>query len=525
MANRILSAAGLRQRFGEVVRGVAHRAIQAAYTPPRVPGVGASPSWFKLPRDGKAQEVLKSKDALFGRTTYQLGPTPSYISTYPGSGLTPERIGAIFNEVLVAGYMLNKACLDEQVLLRDGHMAAVDRSRRVDVVSCDFSLNPADDTDLAQQVADYDEAWLQSVDRFGPAMYELLYANLAGYAVEEAIYEPKAVKFGTCLGGKNTHILVEGVHPRQFDWVSNKHTRFDVETDELLLDLGSGSFVGLPEHKFLQHVVPGDFQKRRRGYMYQAIWLHLLKHAAMARWGVVLDIWGIPVPYGIADKTLWQDETRKAEMRQVLINMGLGKPALFTDDFEIVNSPEVSAGDARGMHAALIGWANQEMSKLIQGETLTTELGGVGSYNASETHAKVKESIVSMDERALSDTLRTFIRAVNKLNIGPLSKALGASPEEILRVTPVPYWRIERAVTPQIGLQMINTAVNDLGLEIAAGPVMRRYGFPKARSAKDVIRGKTEIIQKGAVAADTMTAGSGGADNPEPEKPNNGDSV
>lgn len=504
----IFSAAGLRQRAGEVARGVARRAIQAAYTAPRVPGIGNFPAWFKLPRDGKAQEILRSKEALFGRASYQLGPTPSYISTYPGSGLTPERIGAIFNEVLVAGYMLNKACLDEQVLLRDAHMAAVDRSRRVEVVGCDFSLEPADDTDLAQQVADYDEAWIKDTDRFGPAMYELLFANCAGYACAEAVYEEKACKFLTKVGDKHTHLVVDGVHPRQIDWVSNKHTRFDVQTDELLLDCGNGSFVSLPDHKFLQHVVPGDFQKRRRGYMYQAVWLHLLKHAAMARWGVVLDIWGIPVPYGIADQALWQDETRKAQMRQILINYGLGVPAIFTDDFEVKPSPEVSAGDARGMHAALIGWANQEMSKLIQGETLTTEIGNVGAFAATETHAKVKESIVSMDERALSDTLRIFIRAVNRLNVGALSRALGASPDEILRVTPVPYWRIERAVTPQVGLNMIDMAVNKLRLPVAAGPIMRQYGFPKARSTKDLIKGQTEIIPEGATSANTMEAGA-----------------
>jgi phage gp29-like protein len=490
------------------VRGVAHRAIQAAYTAPRVPGVGAFPAWFKLPRDGKAQEILKSKEALYGRATYSLGPTQSYISTYPGSGLTPERIGSIFNEVLVAGFMLNKACLDEQVLLRDGHMEAVDRARRVAVVGRDFSLEPADDTELAQQVADYDEAWLREVDRFGPAMHELLFANLAGYAIEEAVYENKAVKFGTKVGETHTHLTVEGPHPRQFDWVSNKHTRFDVNNDELLLDCGNGNFVGLPDHKFLQHIVPGDFQKRRRGYMYQAVWLHLLKHAAMARWGVVLDIWGIPVPYGKLDQSLWQDERRKAESIEFLRGAGKGQSFLTTDDFTIEEAFKTSAGDARGMHAAMIGWVNQELSKLIQGETLTTELGGVGSYNASETHAEVKESIVAMDERALSDTLRGFLRAVNRLNAVALSKALNAPPEEILRVTPIPYWRIERAVTPQVGLNMIDLAVNKLRLPIAAGAVMRQYGFPKARSAKDLIKGQTEIIPEGATSANTMEAGA-----------------
>ncbi len=44
------------------------------------------------------------------------------------------------------------------------------------------------------------------------------------------------------------------------------------------------------------------------------------------------------------------------------------------------------------MHAAIIGAINLELSKLIIGSTLTTEVSGTGSYNASETHASTKEA-------------------------------------------------------------------------------------------------------------------------------------
>jgi hypothetical protein len=516
---------GLRDRAGEVLRGVARRAIEFAYSPPAVPGVGSGRPWFNLPRDKGAESALHSREALYGRATYRLGPVQSYISTYPGSGLTPERIAAIHNEVLVVGYMLNKACLDEQILLRDAHLQAVDRARRVDVTGCDLSFEPADDSKLSQQLADYDETWIRDIHRFGSACYELLFANAAGYALEEAVFEERDVQVLTEIDGKPQHVTISGPHPRQLDWVSNKHTRFDVEKDELLLDAGNGSFFSLPEHKFLIHVVDGDFQKRRRGYMYQAVWLHLLKHAAMARWGVVLDIWGIPVPHGKLDQQLWQDETRKAESRAILRDAGLGKPFLTTDDFEIEKAFELSSGDARGMHAALIGWANQEMSKLVQGETLTTELGGVGGYNTSQTHADVKEAIVQQDALALASSVRAWIKAVHELNMPAICKAFGARPEQIRRMTPIPYWRIARAVTPQVGLDMVAKAVNELRLPVSLGATMRQYGFPRARTVGDQIKGQTEVIPKGAKAADTITAGDGAADNPEPEKNTDGNRI
>lgn len=490
-----------------------------AWSPPLVPGVGNNPAWFIRPRDVTAQQILNSREAMYGRATASLGPVQNYISTYPGSGLTSERIAAIHNEVMVAGYMLNKACLDEQILLRDAQIETVDRAVRVDVVGREFALEPADDSELAKQLVDFDETWVRDIDRFNPAMYELLFGNAAGYALQEAIYEEREIQVLTHVGGKQQCITFTGPFPRQFAWVSNKHTWFDVARDEVpRLDCGNGKVVELPEHKFLTYICPGSFQTRRRGYMYQAVWLHLLKHAAMARWGVVLDIWGIPVPYGIADRALWQDETRKAEMRTILQNYGRGVPALFTDDFEMKEGPLTTAGDARGMHAALIGWANQELMKLIQGETLTTELGGVGGYNTSETHADSKEAVVRMIELCLSDCLRSFVRAVNLLHMEQLCRVYGCKPNEILRRTPRPTWRIERAVTPQVSLNMLDIGVNKLNMSIDQGWAMRKYGWKAARNEGQRIKGQTEIIPKGAAAAATVVAGDGDANNPEPPR-------
>lgn len=513
------SAQGLRSRAADALRAGLTAAQKFAWSPPLVPGVGNNAAWQGRQKDLAAQQILNSRDAMYGRATAQLGPVQNYISTYPGSGLTPETIARIHNEVMVAGYMLNKACLDEQILLRDAQIETVDRAVRVDVIgnSDKFSMEPADDSELARQLVDFDDTWVRDIDRFNPAMYELLFGNAAGYALQEAIYEEREIQVLTHVNGKQQFVTFSGPFPRQLAWVSNKHTCFDVTRDEVpRLDCGNGKSVEIPEHKFLTYICPGSFQTRRRGYMYQAVWLHLLKHAAMARWGVVLDIWGIPVPYGIADRGLWQDETRKAEMRLILQNYGRGIPALFTDDFELKEGPLTSAGDARGMHAALIGWANQELMKLIQGETLTTELGGVGGYNTSETHADSKEAVVRMIELCLSDCLRSFVRAVNVLHMDQICSTYGCKPHEVLRRTPRPTWRIERAVTPQVSLNMLELGVNKLNLNIDAGWAMRKYGWKTARTPEQRIQGVTEIIPKGAAAAATVVAADGDANNPEP---------
>lgn len=467
-----------------------------------------------MPRDARQQAIVDSREALYGRTTYYAGPIPSYISTNPAANLSPGKIASIHSEVLVAGYMVNKACLDEQIWKSDAHLRAVDTARRVASVGKPFSVEPCDypDQELAQWVADYMHSVVDGIAHFDRSMKQLLRANSDGYALQEIVWQDRAVRFPI---GRNRVATVFGPHPQQMDWVHNKHTRFDVDTDRILLDMGRGAFIELPEHKFVLHELSEDFQKRVRGYMYPIVWLHMIKQQAVMRWSNVLEIWGIPVPHGKVDQQLWQDLTRREEYRQMLVEAGLGKPFLTTDDFSIEPTFQISGGDARGMHAAIIGWVDQTISKVVQGETLTTELGGVGSYNASETHAAVKESIVAMDALDLANTVRdTLFRAILKMNAPALAEALGRSPEEIMRCLPWPYWRIEREVTPQVRMDIIKSAVNDLAMDIDAPSIYREMGLPRARDKSRRLRGEPTTMADGAKTVGSVEAAAG-SDNPK----------
>ena len=113
---------------------------------------------MSLTQDTAAQKVVESREALFGRVSSRLGPVPSFVSTHPMRGITPKRVAAIHSEVLIAGWMLNKACLDEDLLLADSHLRSQDSSFRDSIVGAPWSIEPADDSELARQVADYQTA-------------------------------------------------------------------------------------------------------------------------------------------------------------------------------------------------------------------------------------------------------------------------------------------------------------------------------------------------------------------------------
>ncbi len=340
---------------------------------------------YPLPRDTKQQRIVESREAFAGRTTYFAGPIPSWLSTYNG-GLTAARIRSIHSEVMVAGWMTNKASLDEELFSIDPHIQAVDSSFRDSITGRPFSIEPADDSDLALHVADFLSATIGQIDAYNESCRRLLFGNATGYAIEEAIFDEFPTPLSCLLGGEEFEVW--GHHPRDRQWVSNKYSRWEVGTDQILIDMGRGSFISLPPHKFVTYETSGDLQVRRRGYMYPASYLSLIKNQAVARWAAVLELWGVPVPHGKVTRELWQDLTRRAEHEAMLVEAGKGKPFLTTDDFEIDKAFELTSADARGMHAALIGWINTELSKLIQAESLTTEVGGPGSYALSKTHAQ-----------------------------------------------------------------------------------------------------------------------------------------
>lgn len=486
-----------------------------------VPGVG-NPygQGTMLPTDEAALRKIRSEEALYGRVAARLGPVANFVSTHPLRGLTPERVGAIFNTVLVSGWMLDKACLDEDVILADSHWRSVDESFRVAIVGSPFTVEPVDSSDLAQAVADYQQKVLDECDGWQQACKRLLYGDHAGYAIEEVIYENREITFQS--GGKS--YTVEAPVPVGFEWVRNAHTRWNLaEGDRLELDAGQGGFVPVSAapHKWLCYEAAHDFMVRRRGYNYTNVWLSMIKLNAWARWAAVLEIWGLRNPVVKYERDRWQDDKFKAEIISMLQAWATGKGAALPDDVDIEPSPGVTDGDARGMHAALLGTINAEQSKLRQGEQLTTEAGHSGtSYALSKTHADTKAEHIEAGEQNLASCVRRWMRQALRMSCEQyvssgagavlprgLCAALGATPQQILSKCGRPQWRVTREMTPSVRMKLYDDGVNKLGLEIDAEQPYREFGFAKARG-NNKLRGQREVlgpqdISVGGVNSDT----------------------
>lgn len=445
-------------------------------TPP-APNATIPTSSQRARLDPKTAAAMRSIDSMLGRVTYGAGPVQTRYSTVPGTGLTPERIYQVHQQNRM-GYPLQKAELDEEVLDRDAHLYGLQQARIVEVSNKPLKLMPFNESPLAAAVASFCEAILYDLDGYDQDVEDLLTASGRGYACSEVTWDFRKVRCTTPGGERVT--LSNVIRPIALDWVHPKHFRFDAVTDEPYLVTAGGDLARLLPGKFVFHASSGTGLIERRGYMMQCVWLHAIKQWSLRDWVVYSNLFGVPQIHGIYDGTHQLDEDRET-YSQILRDFGQGIPVLHGADFRIEAQHAPEGGRSNDVFGALIGYSNAEMSKRIQGQTLTTEIGGQGSYALGEVQADVKYGIVKSDARKLAQTERSdLLRPIVQLNSELLARAFGADPDDIMACVPRVSRRIERETTPEIR-QRILAGLQDMGLPLDEEQIREEFGADAPR--------------------------------------------
>lgn len=490
----------LKQRGGRGARASA----------PPVPGTeGQWKQYTYLPRDPEQEKILKSRDALYGRVSYYSGETPSNTPTYAGSGLDPRRVASIYVEALTTGRVVLKADMDTQVMRRDTNLHGADGALRSSICGKPVFATPNSPSDLSRDLAYLAQALIDDTDNFDKSCKSLLKSHACGYGAGESVFVSKALH----VAGRN--ISVPGAWPQQIDEIYNRNFRFDPVKDEPLLVQAGGKHASIQDSpwKVIFHPGTDDGEVRMGGHLTRTIWMHMIKTDGLARLAQCLDFYGIPHPYAEMDDERFENEELKQATRQAMADFGSGNPYIKNKAVTWGFTQTPTGLDARGMHGTLWGLCNTEQLKAVQGETLTTEMGGVGSYNASETHEAVKGDIASLLERGLASTIRKWIRAVFTLNMPALCAAFGATPAQILGSIPRIHWLIHRATSPEVRQRMRFAAVA-AGIPIDVEQEYREGGWMKPITPDRAIPGEQVVIPDGAQSVGGLEAAHG-VENPK----------
>ena len=135
------------------------------------------------------------------------------------------------------------------------------------------------------------------------------------------------------------------------------------------------------------------------GLLNKATPLAIWKKNAFGAWAIRADLFGMPLRVGHTDI---RNPDSRDNMEAMLKNMDIATWGLFDMDDKI-EFVESSGSDGHKIYNELVERANSEMSKLILGQTMTTDSGS--SRSQSEVHERVANKYTLSDLRLIENTV------------------------------------------------------------------------------------------------------------------------
>jgi phage gp29-like protein len=198
--------------------------------------------------------------------------------------------------------------------------------------------------------------------------------------------------------------------PVWFDNVPHRRFTFDRENDRPMLRTKDKPAFGTD-------LVPGKwwFTHRRgrltatAGLMRTGLWISTFKTLTMRDFLIFSERFGIPYVTGVYDETIAPDD--KETLRQAVADIGSGSSyAIVSKAAEIViHQAQMASNSNEGVHGALIGILDNQISFLIEGATLVSSVDGPGSHALGKIHQNRYFDILLGDAERLS---QSFVHSI-----------------------------------------------------------------------------------------------------------------
>lgn len=274
-------------------------------------------------------------------------------------------------------------------LENDAHAFAVLQKRTLALISRPWEVTPASEDARDIEAADFIRDVLRQID-FDQLCKDLMDAALKGFAVSEIIWD-----------------FVDGAFiPVQFMPIHQRRIGFDLDRKPRMLT--RENFITgeeLPERKFITHHMGGkDGNPYGRGLGARIYWPVFFKKHGITFWMKFTEKFGLPTAVG-----KYQAGMAPADQEKLLqgIRNIQHDAAIVVPEGAAIELLEVAQG-AAGVRTfpELASFMDAQISEAVLGETLTTNIGDVGSRAAADTHNEVREEITDADADLIGSTLR-----------------------------------------------------------------------------------------------------------------------
>jgi len=376
-------------------------------------------------------------------------------SGYPSAGLTPRRLTAILREA-DGGDLTRQIELFSEMEEKDAHLFSCLQTRKLAVSGSEWEVHPAGDSPEDAEVSAFVREALGGLGDFEESLADLLDAVGKGFAVSEIIWDVR--------GGR---VLPVGLRKRRagrFTFVGPDGVS---ERPRLLTDGEPVHGERLTPDKFVVHMYrAGADQPERGGLLRVLSWIYLFKNFALKDWVAFCEVFGMPLRLGVYTPSATKED--RAALVDAVTRLGSDAAGVISESTRIEFVEAAKKGDG-GPYSGLIGLLNAEISKAVLGQTLTTEVGGSGSFAAGKVHQTVREDIARADARSLARTVnRDLIAPLVRFNFGP-------------DIRPATFKFQMDPREDLMALAQRDKLLHEMGLALPEGYLRDRYNIPKDR--------------------------------------------
>jgi phage gp29-like protein len=317
-------------------------------------------------------------------------------------GLTPERLAGI---LLAAsdGDTHDYVVLAEEMEERDAHYASVLGTRKRALSGIEPIVHPGGEDARSEEIADAVRDRIATADGLPGLVEDLMDAVGKGWSAVEIEWARSASQWW----------------PERFTWADPRWFRWDRDTGRELRLLTDA------EPAWGEPLAPGRwicFAARlksglplRGGLARLVAFGWLCKSYAVKDWVSFAEIYGLPLRLG-----RYGPEATEADVRvlhQAVSSIGSDAAAVLPNSMQIEFEDLASKSDQGELFENLARWVDEQTSKAVLGQTMTSENGG--SLAQARVHDGVRHDILRADARAVSAAINAqLVRPFVDLNFG-----------------------------------------------------------------------------------------------------------
>ena len=422
--------------------------------------------------------VVKMMSLTEPHATPQAGGVRQVISGHPADGLTPQRLANILRSA-AEGEPEAYFELAEDIEERDLHYAAVMATRKRSVAQLPITVKAASDSAEHKKHAEFVQSWVDE-EVLRANLFDLLDAIGKGLSVMEIDWQ---VKNGLVM-------------PRDLIWRTQRWFTFDRADGETVLLREGVTGAPLPGHKFIVHRHKSKSGLTiRSGIARVALWAWMFKSFTTKDWAIFCQNYGQPIRIGKYGRGASEEE--KDVLWRAVSGIAGDCAAIMPREMLIELHEVGSKSSSTDMYERRADWLDRQVSKLVLGQTTTTDAVS-GGHAVSQEHRLVQEDIERDDAGMVTATLnRQLVPNMIAFNFGPQDR--------------YPHLRVGRP--DEVPLKEFSEAFDRLakhGLTAEESYLWDRLGIPTPKEGAVLVGGRQPMLQPAAeVPFKAAQAGSG----------------